>query len=127
MIGCECQSPVEIPPEDVRAANELLERGQAIFGLGVEEAGAAPAEVIRLAEARQEARGAEDYGRADEYVTLDNETGVEMSAIVKAHMSPKTQGYHNPRSYQLISAGQDGIFGNDDDITNFDRERAVKE
>ena len=37
---------------------ELLERGLAIFGLGVEEAGAAPAEVVRLAEARQEARAA---------------------------------------------------------------------
>ena len=45
---------------------ELLERGLAIFGLGVEEAGAAPAEVIRLAEARQEARAAGDYDRADE-------------------------------------------------------------
>ena len=45
---------------------ELLERGLAIFGLGVEEAGAAPAEVVRLAEARQEARAAGDYHRADE-------------------------------------------------------------
>ena len=45
---------------------ELLERGLAIFGLGVEEAGAAPAEVVRLAEARQEARAAGDYDRADE-------------------------------------------------------------
>jgi cysteinyl-tRNA synthetase len=45
---------------------ELLERGLAIFGLGVEEAGAAPAEVVRLAEARQEARAAGDYHRADD-------------------------------------------------------------
>jgi len=45
---------------------ELLERGLAIFGLGVEEAGAAPAEVVRLAEARQEVRAAGDYDRADE-------------------------------------------------------------
>ena len=45
---------------------ELLERGLAIFGLGVEEAGAAPAEAVRLAEARQEARAAGDYDRADE-------------------------------------------------------------
>ncbi len=45
---------------------ELLARGLAIFGLGVEEAGAAPAEVTTLAEARQKARAEGDYARADE-------------------------------------------------------------
>ncbi|MGH3045235.1 MAG: cysteine--tRNA ligase, partial [Gaiellaceae bacterium] len=45
---------------------ELLARGLAIFGLGVEEAGTAPDEVTALAEARQKARAEGDYARADE-------------------------------------------------------------
>ncbi|HXV58552.1 MAG TPA: cysteine--tRNA ligase [Gaiellaceae bacterium] len=44
---------------------ELLRRGLGIFGLAVEEAGEAPAEVVRLAEERQEARAARDFERAD--------------------------------------------------------------
>jgi cysteinyl-tRNA synthetase len=45
---------------------ELLERGLRIFGLGIGEAGEAPAEVVELAEARQAARAAGEFGRADE-------------------------------------------------------------
>ena len=45
---------------------ELLERGLRIFGLGIGEAGEAPAEVVGLAEARQEARAAGEFERADE-------------------------------------------------------------
>ena len=51
-----------------RAAGELelLERGLAIFGLGVKDAGQAPPEVVRLAEERERARAARDFARADE-------------------------------------------------------------
>jgi cysteinyl-tRNA synthetase len=51
-----------------RSAGELalLERGLRIFGLGIGEAGEAPAEVVRLAEARQEARAGREFDRADE-------------------------------------------------------------
>jgi cysteinyl-tRNA synthetase len=54
-----------------RSAGELglLERGLAIFGLGLEQAGEAPPEVVRLAEEREEARGARDFARADELRT----------------------------------------------------------
>jgi len=45
---------------------ESLERGLAVFGLGVAEAGEAPEEVVRLAEERQTARAGRDFGRADE-------------------------------------------------------------
>jgi cysteinyl-tRNA synthetase len=45
---------------------ELLERGLRIFGLGIGEAGEAPAEVVALAQARQEARAAREFERADE-------------------------------------------------------------
>jgi cysteinyl-tRNA synthetase len=51
-----------------RSAGELdlLERGLGIFGLGVEPAGDAPTAVIGLAEKRQAARSAREFGRADE-------------------------------------------------------------
>jgi cysteinyl-tRNA synthetase len=45
---------------------ELLRRGLDVFGLGVEEAGEAPSEVVSLAEERQAAREARDFDRADE-------------------------------------------------------------
>jgi cysteinyl-tRNA synthetase len=45
---------------------ELLERGLRIFGLAIEAAGKAPADVVALAEQREEARAARDFGRADE-------------------------------------------------------------
>jgi cysteinyl-tRNA synthetase len=45
---------------------ELLERGLRVFGLAVEAAGEAPAEVVALAERREEARAGRDFGRADE-------------------------------------------------------------
>jgi cysteinyl-tRNA synthetase len=45
---------------------ELLERGLRIFGLGIGEAGEPPAEAVRLAEARQHARAARKFERADE-------------------------------------------------------------
>jgi cysteinyl-tRNA synthetase len=51
-----------------RSAGELdlLERGLAVFGLGVEAPGDAPPEVIGLAEERQAARAAREFDRADE-------------------------------------------------------------
>ena len=45
---------------------ELLNRGLAIFGLGVAEAQEAPEEVVRLAQERQAARSARDFSRADD-------------------------------------------------------------
>jgi hypothetical protein len=36
-------------------------------------------------------------------------------------MNPKTKSYHQPRGYQAISAGRDGLFGTEDDIGNFER------
>jgi cysteinyl-tRNA synthetase len=44
---------------------DLLERGLRIFGLEVEEAERAPADVVSLAEARQAARASQDFGEAD--------------------------------------------------------------
>jgi cysteinyl-tRNA synthetase len=44
---------------------DLLERGLGIFGLGIEEAEEAPAEVTALAEARERAREARQFDEAD--------------------------------------------------------------
>ena len=44
---------------------ELLQRGLAIFGLGVESVGDAPPEVVALAEERQAARAGREFDRAD--------------------------------------------------------------
>lgn len=59
-----------------------------------------------------------DYNREDLYFTLDEE-GMWDSSTVRALKNPKTGSFYNPRGFQLISAGPDGLFGNDDDIYNF--------
>jgi cysteinyl-tRNA synthetase len=60
---------------------EPLARGLAVFGLGVEEAGEAPAEVVGLAEERQEARSAGDFGRADELRAEIDRLGWEVQDV----------------------------------------------
>ena len=62
------------------------------------------------------------YGEKLAYTTIDNETGEYVESEVSAFKNPKTGTYYKPRKYQLISAGEDGVFGTPDDITNFDRE-----
>jgi prepilin-type N-terminal cleavage/methylation domain-containing protein len=62
-----------------------------------------------------------DYGRQDLYQSHDNDTGLLLETQVKALENPLTRSPYNPRSFQLISPGPDGIFGTDDDITNFKR------
>ena len=42
---------------------------------------------------------------------------------VKARVSPKTGDPYRRQSFQLISAGPDGLFQTDDDIANFKIER----
>lgn len=58
----------------------------------------------------------QDYGRSDAYVTYDGKTGEEVPNEVRASMNETTDRYDNPKTYQLISAGEDGVFGTDDDI-----------
>jgi cysteinyl-tRNA synthetase len=61
---------------------DLLERGLGIFGLGVEAAGDAPTEVIGLAEDRQAARSAREFGRADELRAEIERLGWEVQDVV---------------------------------------------
>jgi len=65
-----------------------------------------------------------DYGRKDVYVTIDPQTGEERESAVEAQKNTKTQRWMNPTTFQLVSAGPDGIFGmneetgENDDIRN---------
>lgn len=58
-----------------------------------------------------------DYGRTDTYILATEEGEEEMQ--VKAQLDPLTKTYYEPHGFQLISAGEDGKFGTDDDITSF--------
>lgn len=67
-----------------------------------------------------------DYGREDVYSTWDGDTGELVQCTFKARRNEKTGRWHEPRGFQLVSAGPNGVFdlpGSelDDDITNFKR------
>jgi prepilin-type N-terminal cleavage/methylation domain-containing protein len=62
-----------------------------------------------------------DYGREDVYTTFDAATGDPVESQVRAIRNAKTKLYHEHRGFQLVSAGSDGRFGTDDDITSFRR------
>jgi prepilin-type N-terminal cleavage/methylation domain-containing protein len=59
-----------------------------------------------------------DYGRTDNYVLLPDESG-DTEGQVKALLNPKTKTFFEPNKFQLVSAGLDGRFGTEDDITSF--------
>lgn len=64
-----------------------------------------------------------DYdARPREYVTLDPVTGEEIRSAAAALENPTTGRWYRHGSYQLVSAGPDGRFGTEDDVTDFDRE-----
>lgn len=65
-----------------------------------------------------------DYGREDSYKTYDGETGEVVLGTVRARKNERTSRWHEPRGFQLISPGPNGVFDKpgtdgDDDITNF--------
>jgi len=60
-----------------------------------------------------------DYGKEQAYLTLDA-AGESQESRVKALRSAKTGDPFRKTSFQLISAGPDGLFGTGDDIHNFE-------
>ncbi len=67
-----------------------------------------------------------DYGREDVYLTADPESGEALQSVLKARRNDRTQRWHEPRGFQLVSAGPNGVFDppqseSDDDITLFKR------
>lgn len=59
-----------------------------------------------------------DYGGEFTYITWD-EQGQEIESVVRARQNPNTKSYYKRMGFQLISAGPDGLFDTDDDVTNF--------
>ncbi|HVS18306.1 MAG TPA: type II secretion system protein [Planctomycetota bacterium] len=65
-----------------------------------------------------------DYGREDTYQTYSGETGEVVTSVVRARKNARTGRMYEPRGFQLISPGPNGVFDkpgsdDDDDITNF--------
>lgn len=62
-----------------------------------------------------------DYKRGGEYLAYAEDLGGWTEQRVKAWQNPTTGDPYRPDTFQLISAGADGVFGTEDDITNFSR------
>lgn len=65
-----------------------------------------------------------DYAREDSYRTFDGKTGEIVLSTVRARENKRTGRWYEPRGFQLISPGLNGVFDKpgtdgDDDITNF--------
>jgi len=58
-----------------------------------------------------------DYGREDRYVGIDSLTNERVESIARSRTNPETKRAYEPRGFQLISAGPDGEFGGDDDVS----------
>jgi len=54
------------------------------------------------------------------YLCYDSETGEEQESVPVPYKNPRTGQYVAPTSFQFLSAGPDGRFGTDDDVTAFD-------
>jgi len=64
-----------------------------------------------------------DYGQQNRrYLTIDGETGEDVETVPVAFKNASTGQYYSAQGFQLISAGPDGRFGTEDDITPFERE-----
>jgi prepilin-type N-terminal cleavage/methylation domain-containing protein len=63
-----------------------------------------------------------DYGVTGRpYLTYDGETGVELESAPVAFKNSRTGLFYQAQKFQLVSAGPDGEFGTEDDITTFER------
>lgn len=64
-----------------------------------------------------------DYSATNRrYLTVDAATNEEVESAPVAYKNARTGQYYAAQSFQLISAGEDGRFGTDDDITTFERD-----
>lgn len=60
-----------------------------------------------------------DYGKSFQYLAFSLEAGDWIEQSVKAVTSSVTGDPFNKSGFQLISAGEDGVFGTADDVGNF--------
>ena len=61
----------------------------------------------------------DDYEREFDYEFRSADTGEWVPVRVKAAVNELTGAYFALDSYQLVSAGEDGVLGTDDDITSY--------
>jgi prepilin-type N-terminal cleavage/methylation domain-containing protein len=59
-----------------------------------------------------------DYNRAAEVGLITGENGV---IKVQPWKNPTTKSFYRRDTFQIISAGPDGVFNTEDDVTNFER------
>jgi len=64
-----------------------------------------------------------DYGKSFDYVTDEGGGGEPTVSQVRALEDARTKRFYRPSGYQLLSAGEDGLFGTEDDIAGFERRR----
>lgn len=62
-----------------------------------------------------------DYVQGGEYLSYSYVEDAWVEQVVTGEVNPKTGDPRRPDSFQLISAGADGVFGTEDDIGNFRR------
>lgn len=60
-----------------------------------------------------------DYNKTFQYTAFDLEAGDFVDQPVKAMVSSVTGDPFNKTTFQLLSAGEDGVFGTSDDVGNF--------
>lgn len=60
-----------------------------------------------------------DYGKEFEYEFRNNETQEWDTVTVTAAKDDETGSYYGLESYQLLSVGEDGIYGTEDDKTSY--------
>ena len=60
-----------------------------------------------------------DYDSGCDYRSYSELEGDWVEQVVRGVQNPKTGDAYRPDSFQLLSAGPDGIFGSDDDVANF--------
>jgi prepilin-type N-terminal cleavage/methylation domain-containing protein len=64
-----------------------------------------------------------DYGTTNRrYLTISGAEGLEEESVPVPYKNARTGQYYAPQSFQFVSAGEDGLFGTDDDVTAFERE-----
>ena len=64
----------------------------------------------------------DDYDRDHEYEFVNQETFESEVVRVRAEKDEVTGSYHGKESYQLRSAGPDGVINTEDDIASYERE-----
>jgi prepilin-type N-terminal cleavage/methylation domain-containing protein len=63
-----------------------------------------------------------DYAATNRrYLTLDAETSEEIESAPAAFKNARTGQFYAAQTFQFISAGEDGRFGTEDDLTTFKR------